>query len=107
MYLSMQKGHAVKLDSVNTIADVLALPYAGELTYAVISKLVDQVICVSDNDIKQAVKFLLERCKLVVEPGGATALAGLLSGKYKTASTERNMIILSGGNLDLSLLALL
>jgi threonine dehydratase len=107
MYLSMQKGHAVKLESLNTIADVLAVPYAGELTYAVISKLVDQVLCVNDDDIKQAVRFLLERCKLVVEPGGATALAALLSGKYQTAPAAKNMIILSGGNVDLPLLATL
>lgn len=107
MYLSVKEGHAVKLDSVNTIADVLALPYAGELTYAVISKLVDDVVCVSDDEIKKAVRFLFERCKLVVEPGGATALAGLLSGKYKTAPAAKNMIILSGGNVDLSLLATL
>jgi len=107
MYLSVQKGYAVKLDSVNTIADVLAVPYAGELTYAVVSKLVDQVLCVNDDDIKQAVKFLFERCKLVVEPGGATALSALLSGKYETSASAKNMIILSGGNVDLQLLAAL
>ncbi len=107
MYLSMQKGHAVTLNSVNTIADGLAVPYAGELTYAVISKLVDQILCVNDDEIKQAVKFLLQRCKLVVEPGGATGLAALLSGKFKPAAHARNVIILSGGNVDLNLLATL
>jgi threonine dehydratase len=107
MYLSMQEGHALALNSVNTIADVLAVPYAGILTYAVISKLVDQVLCVNDDDIKQAMKFLLERCKLVVEPGGATALAALLSGKFKSAAHVRNVIVLSGGNVNLCLLATL
>ncbi len=107
MYLSLEKGHPVKLNSVNTIADALAVPYAGELTYAVVSKLVDQILCVSDDDIKQAVKFLLQRCKLVVEPGGAAALAALLSGKFKAAAHARNAIVLSGGNVDLGLLATL
>jgi threonine dehydratase len=104
MYLSMQQGHPVTVDSVNTIADVLAVPYAGEMTYAVISKLVDEIICVSDDDLRQAVRFLFQRCKLVVEPGGAAALALLLSGKYKTSPGSKNVIILSGGNINLPLL---
>ena len=67
----------------------------------------DDVLCVNDNDIKHAVKFLFERCKLVVEPGGATALAALLSGKYKTAPAAKNLLVLSGGNANMSLLAAL
>ncbi len=105
MYRSLQEKHAVKLDSLNTIADALAVPYAGELNYAAVSRYTDQVICVSDEEIKQAMKFLFERCKLVVEPGGAASLAGLLAGKYKTSRSARNVIVLSGGNLDLHLLA--
>jgi threonine dehydratase len=107
MYQSLQKKQIVKLDSIHTIADGLAAPFAGILTYATASEFVDQIICVSDDEIKVAMKFLLQRCKLVVEPSGATALAALMSGRYKTSAAAKNMIILSGGNVDLQLLAAL
>jgi len=107
LFQSLKNKKICKLKSVNTIADVLALPYTGELNYAAASQFVDEVICLDDEAIKQAMKFLFERCKLVVEPGGAISLALLLSGKYKTPPGAKNMIILSGGNADLRLLATL
>ena len=105
LFRSLKEKKICKLNSVNTIADVLALPYTGELNYAVATQFVDEVICLDDEAIKLAMKFLFERCKLVVEPGGAIGLALLISGKFKAAPRERNVIILSGGNADLRLLA--
>ena len=107
IFQSLQKKEIVKLLHVNTIADGLASPYAGKLTYQATSQFVDEIICVSDEDIKKAMKFLFEHCKLVVEPAGAAGLAVLLSGKYKTTAYAKNVIVLSGGNIDLHLLATL
>ncbi len=105
MYQSLQQKEIVKISKINTIADGLASPYAGKFTYAACSKFVDEIICVSDNEIKAAMKFIMERCKLVVEPAGAAALAPLLSSKIKTRPKDKNLIVLSGGNVDLTLLA--
>ncbi len=103
---SLLEKKACKLPSVSTMADALAVPYTGEINYAIAHQYVDDIVCINDDEIKAAMKFLFERCKLVVEPGGAIGLAGLLSGKFKSAGS-RNVIILSGGNVDMPLLATL
>lgn len=107
MYQSLKKKQIVKLTHTATIADGLAAPYAGNLTYEAVSQFVDDIVLVSDTDIKSAMKFVIERCKLVVEPAGAAGLAAILSGRYKPTAYARNAIILSGGNVDLKLLATL
>ncbi len=107
VYQSLKQHQIIKLDSIQTIADGLAVPYTGELTYAATSQFVDEIICVKDDEIKEAMKFLLERCKLIVEPAGAAGLAILLAGRSATAEKARNVIILSGGNVDMQVLAIL
>ncbi len=95
---SLQEGRPVKLPSISTIADGIAVQQPGDLTLAHVSKLVDDLVTVSDEDISQALLMLLERVKMVVEPAGAAAVAALLSGAV-TATTPV-VAILSGGNID-------
>ncbi|MEP7188195.1 MAG: threonine/serine dehydratase, partial [Roseiflexaceae bacterium] len=105
MWRSRQSGQAARLDKIETIADGLSAPFAGELPFALVQQYVDDLVLVSDADILAAMTLILERCKLLVEPSGAAALAGLLSGAVKVQAGAPVAIILSGGNIDAARLA--
>jgi threonine dehydratase len=100
MRKSLDAGHPVRLERIDTIADGLAAPFAGELTYPIIRDLVDDVVLVSDTEIAGAMSLLLSRTKLLAEPAGATAAAAVLAGKLPLAGL-RVVMLLSGGNVDL------
>jgi threonine dehydratase len=95
----------VRLDTVTTIADGLAAPFAGELTFALVQQYVDDLVLVSDADIRVAMALILERCKLLVEPAGAAAVAALLSGAAQIKPGAPVVAVLSGGNVDTARLA--
>ncbi len=95
---SLRAGSPVRLPSYSTIADGIAVGRPGDLTFAHVSKLVDDVVTVSDEDISRALLMLLERIKLVVEPAGAVAVASLLSGAVRVDTPV--VALLSGGNID-------
>lgn len=101
MHRSFEAGHAVTLEKVDTIADGLAPPFAGEHCYAIAREHVERVILVDDGHIAEAMKLLLARCKLLAEPAGAASLAGLLSGQVELSSGAKVVCVLSGGNIDL------
>jgi threonine dehydratase len=101
---SLDKGHRVELDSVDTIADGIATRTIGEKTFEVIQQRVDEVVTVSDADIAVAVMLLLERGKLLVEGAGAVALAALLAGEFEYEDGETIVPALCGGNIDLNTL---
>lgn len=101
MRKSLDVGHPVRLDVVKTIADGLAAPMAGDLTYPVVQRYVDDVVVVSDDEIMVAMRDLLLSSKLLVEGGGAAATAAVLSGKLPVAG-RRVVTVLSGGNVDVS-----
>lgn len=103
-YLSVNAGKRVEIPSPPTIADGLRTPVPGHLTFSIVSRLVDGVLLVSEDEMKWAMRFLLTRTKLLVEPSGAVAAAAVLHGKVP-GNAQRVGIILSGGNIDLSLLA--
>lgn len=100
MRKSLDKGEAVHLESVDTIADGLGAPMAGELTFEVVRRYVEDVVLVSDDEIREAMSFILARTKLLVEPAGAAGVAALLAGKIPLANGPV-VVILSGGNVDL------
>jgi len=102
--LSMAKGEKVRIPPPDTIADGIRTEIPGELTWPVVRALVDGVELVSEAEVKAAVRFLLERMKLLVEPSGAVPLALLLSGRLSGVAGKRVGIILSGGNIDSDLL---
>jgi threonine dehydratase len=101
---SLDKGHRVELDSVDTIADGIATRTIGEKTFEVIQQRVDEVVTVSDADIAVAVMLLLERGKLLVEGAGSVALAALLAGEFEYEDGETIVPALCGGNIDLNTL---
>ena len=107
MFNSLAAGHAIHLDRVNTIADGLAAPFAGEWTYSIVRELVDEVVLISDAEIAAAVPALIESAKAVAEPAGAAALGALLARRVTLPSQGPIVIIVSGGNLDLARLAAL
>ncbi len=97
---ALKQGAPVRLDSVDTIADGLTAPIAGELTLAAVQRYIDDVVLVSDAEIAEAVGIILERTKLLAEPAGAAATAALLSRRVTLPADTRVVSILSGGNID-------
>jgi len=101
---SLQKGHPESLDSVDTIADGIAVRRVGEQTFPVIRERVDEVVTVTDDQIATALTLLLERGKTLVEGAGAVPLAALLEGQFVYDEDEVIVPALCGGNIDLNLL---
>jgi threonine dehydratase len=96
---SLEAGRRVTIPVPRTIADGQAASIPGELTFSVNQRLVDEIALVSDDEIREAMRFAFERLKIVVEPSGATPLAALLSGRAGTLP-RRIGVIVSGGNID-------
>jgi threonine dehydratase len=93
---SFATGERVHIDVPRTIADGLQTTAPGELTFAVNRERVDEIVTVSDDQIVDAMAFLFDRMKLVVEPSGAVGVAALLTGRIEGA---RIGVVLSGGNV--------
>jgi len=87
-----------------SICDALQTERPGKLTFAINRKLLDAGLVVSDGEVKEAMRFAFRHLKLVVEPGGAVALAAVLSGKIDTRD-KLTVIVLSGGNVDAEMFA--
>lgn len=104
MRAALDYGAPKLLMGIDTIADGLAPVITGELTYEHAHDLMDDVVTVEDDAIREATSFLLKRQKLVVEFSGAATTAALLSGVVDAGGAQVAAII-SGGNLDPSLLA--
>ena len=103
MSRSLEAGEPVTLSSIDTIADGLKPVRPGDLTLAHARELVDDVITLTDESIRAAVLWCYRR-RLVVEPSGAAAVAGLLSGRVEPSGDGEIVAIISGGNLDPELL---
>ena len=95
---SLAAGRPVALASMSTMADGIAVGCPGEVPFAVIQALVDDVITVEEDTLARALLFLLERAKMVVEPAGAVGVAALLQSPL--AFTAPVVAVLSGGNID-------
>lgn len=100
MRRSLDKGEAVTLEGVDTVADGLGAPMAGALNYEIVRRHVEDVVLVSDAEIKEAMAFILARAKLLTEPAGAAAVAALLFGRIPL-SDGPVVAVLSGGNVDM------
>jgi len=103
-FLSLQQGKRVEIAPPKTIADGLRPTSPGELTFPIIRERVEQVVLVTDDEIRETVKYLLARMKMLVEPSGAVPAAAVLFGKLP-AGLRRLGILVSGGNVDLDVLA--
>jgi threonine dehydratase len=102
--LSLAAGQPVHIAPPETIADGMRTQQPGALTFPIVQKLAHQVTTVTDDEVKEAMRFLLLRMKLLVEPTGAVPFALLLSGRLDVRG-QRVGIILSGGNADPALVA--
>jgi threonine dehydratase len=91
--------------SANTICDGIAVKRPGDLTLPLVERWVDEIVTVSDDEVAQAMVLLLERSKLVVEGAGAASVAALMHGKVPAPPSGEVCAVLSGGNVDASLLA--
>jgi threonine dehydratase len=99
MRKSLDEGHPVRLESLTTIADGLAAPMAGDVTYPIVKRYVDDVVLVTDDEIAMAMREILFSAKLLAEGGGAAATAAVLTGKLKLDG-RHVVAVLSGGNVD-------
>jgi threonine dehydratase len=102
---SLVSGRREKADtSRESLCDALLAPSPGEITFAINQRLLQGGLVVSDDEVRAAMRFAFLKLKLVVEPGGAVALAALLAGKLPTAQ-RTTVVVLSGGNVDGALFA--
>lgn len=100
---SFASGERVRVeDTARSICDALQTATPGVLTFAINQRLLTNVLTVSDAEVRSAIRFAFKNLKLVVEPGGAVALAAVLSGKIDTQG-KSTVIVLSGGNIDVEL----
>jgi threonine dehydratase len=97
-YLSLRAGHRVEIPPPDTIADGLRSPKPGALTFPVIQRLAEDVLLVSEDEIRTAVEFVQSRLKIVVEPSGAVPAAAALARKIPGESRNVGFIV-SGGNI--------
>jgi len=96
---SVQHGERVKIPPPPTIADGLRVQIPGALTFPITQRNADAILTVSDDEIISAIRFMLFRMKILVEPSGAAAAAAVLAKKIP-GSPKRVGIVLSGGNID-------
>ena len=101
---SLEAGERVRIEVPRTIADGQAAPIPGELTFSINRRLVDEIVLVSDDEIRAGLRFAVDRLKQVMEPSGASGLAALLAGRLQPAPARIGVII-SGGNVGASRLA--
>ncbi len=97
-YRSLDTGERITDFTPTTIADGLRTPL-GKTNFEIIKQLVDSIVLVSEEDIVQAMRYVWERMKLIIEPSSAVAVAPLLNGTVG-GNGERIGVILSGGNVD-------
>jgi len=100
MYLSLQVGKLTKLKNINTIADGLRSTQPGGLAFSIVKKYVEDILLVTDAEIRIALKTLLMEDKLLAEPSGAVTLAALLAGKVPFEN-NKVVAVISGGNVDI------
>jgi threonine dehydratase len=93
-------GHPVDVKTGGIAADSLGCRRIGDLAYGLASRHVDDVVLVTDEDIRQAQHWLWSECRLIAEAGGATALAALLSGRIPTSADQHIGVVVCGANTD-------
>lgn len=103
-YESYHKGKIIKVPSQYSIADGISVKQVGTLNFDVIRKCVDDMVLVEEDHIAAAILLLLERKKILAEGSGAVSLAALLNGSIKIPRRKRVVLLISGGNVDSSLL---
>ena len=101
---SLEAGRSVAVDTALTIADGIAVKRPGRVTLPLIERWLDDLVTVGEDEVAEAMVFLLERAKLVVEGAGAVGVAALLAGRLRLEGAGTIAVVLSGGNVDAGLL---
>ena len=104
MLHSVTVGRIEELSSVSTIADGIAVKKPGRITFDICRRFIDGIVTVTDGEISDAILALMSKHKLVTEGAGAAAVAAVMFGKINLAG-KKTVAILSGGNIDLNILA--
>lgn len=102
---SIADGEIETLDTVNTIADGIAVKTPGSLTYDICNEYVDGIVTVSDDEIALAILTLLEQQKLIAEGAGAVPVAAVMNGKIPDIDGKNVVCVVSGGNIDVTILS--
>ena len=97
---SLNEGRRVSIEVPKTIADGLQTTAPGNLTFEIVREHARAVVTVSDDELRDAMRFAFERMKIVVEPSGAAALAALLVQRIPELANKRVGAVISGGNID-------
>jgi len=105
MQAAVEAHHPVTLEPATTIADGIAVRRAGEVTFPVVAKYVDEIVTVDEDEIASAILTLLEREKTLAEGAGATALAALLQQRTSLPKGAKTAVLVCGGNIDVTLLS--
>jgi threonine dehydratase len=105
MQAAVREHHPVTLEPAMTIADGIAVRRAGEITYPVVARYVDEIVTVDEDEIASAILTLLEREKTLAEGAGAAGLAAILQRRTSLPAGTRTAVIVGGGNIDVTLLS--
>jgi threonine dehydratase len=105
MLEAVKAHHPVTLEPGTTIADGIAVRRAGDVTFPVVDRYVDEIVTVDEDEIASAILTLLEREKTLAEGAGATALAAVLQQKTSLPKDTRSAVLVCGGNIDVTLLS--
>ena len=100
MKRSIEAGHLETIEC-RTIIDGLRVRRVGEINFSVVQRFVDEIVALPDHEIFDAMIWIMERCKLVVEGAAAAPVAALLNGLVNVPSGSRVAVVLSGGNVNL------
>jgi threonine dehydratase len=98
LYRALEAGHPVDAPAGGIAADSLAPRQVGRIMFPLAQKYVERVVLVEDDAIRSAQTTLWDRLRIVAEPGGAAAMAAVLSGRYHPAPSERVGIVICGAN---------
>jgi threonine dehydratase len=100
MTAALEAGGPVVAEVGGVAADALGSARVGDHTFPLVRDHVDRIVLVEDDAIREAQRAYWDGCRLIVEPGGATALAALRSGAYQPGAGERTCVLASGANCD-------
>ncbi|MEZ5582379.1 MAG: threonine ammonia-lyase [Candidatus Competibacteraceae bacterium] len=105
MQASLAAGHVQPLPAASTLADGISVAVVGSYTFPIVNRYVEEIVTVSEEEIANAIMVLLEREKTLAEGAGAVGFAALYQNKIKDIAGKKVVVVLSGGNIDLTLLS--
>ena len=100
---SIKSGKPEIFDTINnkTIADTLAAPFAGKITFEYVKKYVDDIINISEDEMIESLRMMIERLKIVPEPSASACFVPIVFNKLNVPSKSKCLVVVCGGNIDL------